>query len=243
MFGIGNRHHTYRELPEPPYSLDLIADLHAGVYPAHLADALRQKVFADPASAAIWNALDATTGELAAVPIVDEELPAFAEEKLDQTLRSILENHAEPEPASVTPLRRRRPGRVLPSVAAVAAAVAAIAVAATFAFGGRSTPPPVAQPAPTTIAAPSDATLLSALGHSDAAAFPDTARRDRCLAANNVAPTTPVLGTASIETGGGPAVVILLSTGTAGQFDALVVGTDCDTTSPATLSRTVIGNK
>jgi hypothetical protein len=242
MFGIGNRHHTYRELPEPPYSLDLIADLHAGVYPADLADALRQKVLADPASTTIWNALDATTSELAAVPIIDDELPAFAKEKLDQTLHAILENRAEPEHTVVTPLRRRRPGRVLTAVAAAAAAVAGIAVATTFAFGDRSAPPPAAQPV-STIAAPSDATLLSALGRSDTAVFPDAARRDRCLAANDVPPTIPVLGTASIETGGGPAVVILLSTGTAGQFEALVVGTDCDTTRPATLSRTVIGNK
>jgi hypothetical protein len=36
-------------------------------------------------------------------------------------------------------------------------------------------------------------------------------------------------------------VVILLGTGVAGRFLALVVGPDCDTGNPATVSRTTIG--
>ena len=44
-----------------------------------------------------------------------------------------------------------------------------------------------------------------------------------------------------ITVGGRPAAVILLSTGVAGRFEALVVGLDCDTNNPATVSRTVIG--
>ena len=244
MFGIGNRHHTDRELPEPPYPLDMIADLHAGVYPDEVADALRAKVFDDPDSMTIWKALDATTGELASTPVVEEPLPAYAQHKLDQALHMMAADRHAATPETVTPLRRHR-GAILLSAVAAAAAVAAIAVATTFAFSGRSEPAIAEQnaPTPTSIAVPSDATLLSALGQSADTAFGDLARRDRCLAANEIEPATPVLGTSSIQAGGGPAVVILLSTGMAGRFDALVVGADCDTANPATLSRTTIGNK
>ena len=38
------------------------------------------------------------------------------------------------------------------------------------------------------------------------------------------------------------AVAILLSTGVAGVFDALVVGSDCTTDNPSTISRTTVGN-
>ena len=244
MFGIGNRHHTDRELPEPPFSLEMVADLHAGVYPDDVADALRSKVFDDPDSLAIWKALDATTDELSAAPVLEEPLPAYAQHKLDQALHAMAGDHHRATGEAVTPLRRRR-GALLFSAVAAAAAVTAIAAATTFAFSGRSEPAIAEQnaPTPTSIAVPSDATLLSALGQSADAAFGDLARRDRCLAANDIQPATPVLGATSIQAGGGPAVVILLSTGTAGRFDALVVGADCDTANPATLSRTTIGNK
>jgi hypothetical protein len=241
MFGSGDRHHTYSELPEPPYSLDVVADLHAGVYPDDVADVMRAEVLANPDSMAVWNALDATTRELASIPTVDEPLPAYAKDMVDRTLQSIL-GVRPAEKSSVTPLRPRR-GRMLAAVGAAAAAIAAVAVATTFAFSDESAPPTAEREVPASITVPTDATLLSALGHSDTAAFADTARRDRCLAANEVSPTTPVLGTGSIEVGGGPAVVILLGTGKAGRLDALVVGADCDAANPATLSRTTIGNK
>jgi hypothetical protein len=244
MFGMGNRHRTDRQLPGPPYPLDMIADLHAGVYPDEVADALRAKVLDDPDSVAIWKALDATTDELASAPVIEGSLPGYAQHKVDQALHMLAADHHDATAEAVTPLRRHR-GAVLFSAVAAAAAVAAIAIATTFAFSDRSEPAIAEENAPTAtpIVVPSDATLLSALGQSADSAFGDLARRDRCLAANEIQPATPVLGTSSIQAGGSPAVVILLSTGVAGRFDALVVGADCDTANPATLSRTTIGNK
>ncbi len=243
MFGIGNRDHAPRELPEPPYSMDVIADLHAGVYPDDLADLLRPRVLADPDSMAIWNALEATTMQLRDTPAGSEPLPDFAQAKIDAALHSLYGTQI-PEPVEPpTPIWRRR-SAVLTGLAA-AAAVAGIAVATTFALTGGPAQPPVTAdgPAVTVSAPPAEATLLSALGRSDTGAFTDLAARDRCLAANGVPETTPVLGTASIDAGGDPAVVILLSTGTIGTFDALVVGSGCDTGNPATISRTTIGDQ
>ncbi|MBP2475540.1 hypothetical protein JOF53_004412 [Crossiella equi] len=52
----------------PPWSVDLIADLHAGVLDPHLAAALRPRVEADPEGSAILAALDETQAELADLP-------------------------------------------------------------------------------------------------------------------------------------------------------------------------------
>ena len=85
--------------------------------------------------------------------------------------------------------------------------------------------------------------LLSVLGRDDAAFTgqngPD--RVQRCLGANGVAPRTAVVGSGGLSVGGDPAVVILLSTGMAGRFEALVVGSSCDAGTPATISRRTLG--
>lgn len=243
MFGIGNRGHAPRDVPEPPYSIEVVADLHAGVYPDELADLLRPQVLADPDSIAIWNALEATTDQLGGAPTESEALPDFAQARLDATLNSLFGEHIPDPVEPPTPIWRRRSGVV--TGLAAAAAVAGIALATTFAFTGSSPQPSVAQngPAAATTSTPGEATLLAALGRSDAGAFTDVAARDRCLAANGVLPTTQIVGTASIDAGGDPAVVILLTTGTIGRLDALVVGVGCDTGNPATISRTTIGEQ
>lgn len=243
VFGIGNRDHPPRELPEPPYSIDVVADLHAGVYPDELADVLRPRILADPDSMAIWNALEATTDQLGDASAGSEPLPDFAQEKVDAALHSLFGAQMLEPVERPTPIWRQRSG-VIAGLAA-AAAVAGIAVATTFAFTGNSSQSAVAEDAstPTVISTPPEATLLAALGHSDTDVFVDRAARDRCLEANGVPASTPVLGTASIDSGSSPAVVVLLTTGTVGTFDALVVGPGCDTGNPATISRTTIGNK
>ncbi len=250
MFGIGSRGHPPRELPEPPYSVDVVADLHAGVYPDDIAEQLRPRVLADPDSMAIWRALEATTGQLREGAAGSEPLPDYAQATLDATLRSLHDQGStqtpmawSPPAAAPIPLWRRHSGALIGLAAA--AAVAGIAVATTFAFTGGSTEPAFAEGGqnPTSVEAPTEATLLAALGRTDVSAFPDVAARDRCLAANGIASSATILGIGSLDTGGDPSTVILLATGTIGRFDALVVGAACDTGNPATISRTTIGSQ
>ena len=49
----------------PPFSADVVADVHAGVYPEAVTVALRQRIAADPEAAAVLAALDATVADLA----------------------------------------------------------------------------------------------------------------------------------------------------------------------------------
>lgn len=50
----------------PPFSADVVADVHAGVYPEAVTVALRQRIAADPEAAALLSALDDTVADLAA---------------------------------------------------------------------------------------------------------------------------------------------------------------------------------
>ena len=52
----------------PPFDLDVLADLHAGVFGDEVAAVLRARVAADPDSAAVLQALDATVADLHALP-------------------------------------------------------------------------------------------------------------------------------------------------------------------------------
>lgn len=52
----------------PPWEVDVVADVHAGVYPAELTAALLHSISADPQGAAILAALDSTVDELSLLP-------------------------------------------------------------------------------------------------------------------------------------------------------------------------------
>lgn len=54
--------------PGPPFDLDLLADLHAGVYPDDVAMSLRARVATDPQASAALAALDATVQDLHNLP-------------------------------------------------------------------------------------------------------------------------------------------------------------------------------
>lgn len=56
-------------VPEgPPWDVDVVADVHAGVYPADQTADLRRRIAADPQGAAILAALDSTVDDLSLLP-------------------------------------------------------------------------------------------------------------------------------------------------------------------------------
>ena len=52
----------------PPWTLDVLADLHAGRYPAELTSRLRMQIADDPWAASVLTALDATVDDLSLLP-------------------------------------------------------------------------------------------------------------------------------------------------------------------------------
>ncbi|MCZ4580859.1 hypothetical protein O4158_17560 [Gordonia amicalis] len=143
--------------------------------------------------------------------------------------------------------RSRRTRMVVPLVLAAAAVVVvafgSIGVLRLMSSSSDDTPRPTqAQPASTQTLDPTgSASALSVLGRTDGAPFESVAALRRCTAAHLVPATAVVVGSGRIIFHGAPAAAILLSTGIAGRFDALIVGLECDTGSPAFLARGTIG--
>ncbi len=252
--------------PEPPYSEDLLADLHAGALPDDTAAHMRARIANDPAAQRVLAALDRTTDSLRYLSDESKPIPPEVDSRIAATLSAIQNDswarHDAQQP-STAPVdlseRRRRSTTRAPrarfaallvgAAAAIAVLVGVVAVVAT-----RTTDEPGAgvQAQPSTSANTTQldttqldgvekASALSVLGKTAHAPFESDEALRRCTAANGVAASTPVLGSGEITVGGSERVVILLGTGVAGRFDALVVEQGCDIDNPATVSRTRLG--
>src|SRR4051812_498492 len=93
----------------PPWSIDLIADLHAGVLPPEVAAQLRPRVEADADAVEVLRALDATLEDLHSLPPIP--MPDHVAARIDAALAA----EARPGIAPVVSLndaRRRRNRRL-----------------------------------------------------------------------------------------------------------------------------------
>lgn len=131
----------------PPWSVDLIADLHAGVLPPEVAAQLRPRVEADPEAREILQALDATLADLEALPPIP--MPDHVAARIDAALA------AEARPAapvvSLDAARKRRNRRLGLGGGVLVAAAAAFGIVYAVAPGGQqANTPGDAAPAPTT---------------------------------------------------------------------------------------------
>jgi hypothetical protein len=131
----------------PPWSVDLIADLHAGVLPPEVAAQLRPRVEADPDAREILQALDATLADLEALPSIP--MPDHVAARIDAALA------AEARPVapvvSLDEARRRRNRRLGLGGGVLVAAAAAFGIVLAVSPGGQqANTPGDAAPAPTT---------------------------------------------------------------------------------------------
>src|SRR5262245_23302971 len=81
----------------PPWSVDLLADLHAGVLDAELSAQLWPRVNADPKARAVIDSLDVVKvelGQLGSAPV--EPMPAHFAARLDAALAAEAQRFAAP---------------------------------------------------------------------------------------------------------------------------------------------------
>ncbi|MGV9709851.1 hypothetical protein ACWDTI_04215 [Gordonia sp. NPDC003424] len=239
------------DYPAPPFSVELIADLHADVLPADVADHVRAHLDEDDNARSVLAALDHAVAQVRSAPVPSRTVPPAVTDRTAKTLAHIRAEVLDRGAGTVTHLesarqQRARRGRWLAvGGAAVAASIAAV-VAITVGVGRSPQPvtPVEAQHQPTatkTVPAAERASLLSVLGHKDFAPFGSEAALRRCTAANGVPTHTVVLGSGPVTLDGREAVVILLATGVAGLIDALVVAPECTTNHPLLINRMQIG--
>jgi len=222
----------------PPYSAELLADLHAGALDETLAARLRPLVRRDAEAVAHLARLDATRARLAALRNAPptESIPPVVAARLET---AFTEGRPETLPSSSRSITRRRWLAVTGVGAAAAVAVMLVVVVRGTAFGSED-------PAGVPVAAVEDgdlfepSTLRSMIGHTEPALLGDPAQLRGCLDANGFPGRAPI-GSRRIRFGDDDAVLVLMSDPDTPALTALVVGTGCDADDPATLARKTIG--
>jgi len=237
----------------PPWSVDLIADLHAGVLPPEVAAQLRPRVEADPEAREVLQALDATLADLEALPPIP--MPDHVAARIDAALA------AEARPVapvvSLDEARKKRNRRLgLGGGVLVAAAAAFGIVFAVSPGGNQANTPPAAQdasPTNTNVSAePPLAVKESELGSAvgdvlKAQNYGPLETQDRlsgCLQGGGIASTSKPLGISPITLDGKNAVMAVLPAGL-GQYRLVVLDPNtCGPDKPeGVLANTTIGQR
>jgi hypothetical protein len=89
------------EPSRPPWSVGVLADLQAGVYPDDVSARLRTQIAGDPQALAILAALDATVGDLSLLP--SPRMPDHFALRLDATIAAESSARASASAAAVPP--------------------------------------------------------------------------------------------------------------------------------------------
>ncbi|WP_410609003.1 hypothetical protein [Amycolatopsis sp. lyj-109] len=252
----------------PPWSVDVLADLHAGVLDDTQAAELWPLVNADPEARAILDALDATQADLASLADAPAPpMPAEFAARLDAALAAEAAaafrerpqgatqapRQAGPGDAPVVDLAaaRRRRNKRLGWAAGVLTAAAAAVVAVTVAIPDTAQQPgtpDVAAPAPTGPSVGGDgagaqALVGKAIGVRDFGPLQNEDRLDACIAAAGLDPKVRPEGIRPVNVGGKAGVMIILTTGKLAQFRLVAFGADCGPGNPAVLFDKVVGEK
>ncbi|MFJ1765883.1 hypothetical protein ACIOD2_36535 [Amycolatopsis sp. NPDC088138] len=250
----------------PPWSVDVLADLHAGVLDDDRAAQLWPVVNADPEARAILDALDATQADLASLAEAPAPpMPAEFAARLDAALAAeaaaaFPQQRTAPAPeqtgtgdAEVVDLAaaRRRRNKRLGWVAGVLTAAAAAVVAVTIAIPSttqQSGTPNVAAPPPSGPTVGSDgsgaqALIGKAVGVRDFGPLGTEDRLDGCITAAGLDANVRPEGIRPVNVDGKAGVMIILTTGKLAQFRLVAFGADCGPGNPAVLFDKVVGEK
>lgn len=218
------------ETSRPPYSADLLADLHAGAVDDARAAELWPLVRTDPAAMAVIGQLDAVQARLGRLRESEpaERIPPAVAARIDTALGGIQR-----------PPRRVWMAGAGAAAAAVFAAVFAIVLIDSAPAGEDTGHDSVAAPPSDAVFEP--AALRSIVGTTSLGPLALDESLEKCLAANGFDETSPLLGSREMVYRERDAVLLLLSGPQAPQLTALVVGTECSTDTPATLAIRTIG--
>lgn len=234
---------------EAPLTLELIADLHAGVFDEQVTAQLRLRVAADSQARTVLAALDATVADLGALP---QQRTARMPEAVADRLDAALAAEAQSAPvAGLAARRHRRTGWM--SVTVLAAAAAAVGVVALSGVQLETAGTPQADDAlgsatgvkPTEPLALTRGNLGGALDQAlkdpDYGPLSPHPMLQNCLAANGVAAAGEPLGALEVTLDGRRGVLLVLPTGRIAQVRLLVVGPDCGPDNPSHLADYLVG--
>ncbi|MFD4249778.1 anti-sigma factor family protein [Amycolatopsis thermoflava] len=246
------------EAAGPPWSVDLLADLHAGVLDDDEAARLWPLVQADPEARAIIDALEATTADLADLSADVPPMPAEFAARLDAAIAEESRRAFPQQQPGVAPVvsldaarrrRNKRIGWISGVVAVAAAAVAAVAIAipggtSPSSGGSVAAPPPgqSAQQPPLNLRSDQTASAVGQMqGTFDYGPLGGADALQRCLTAAGFADTAKPIGVRQGSIDGQPAVLTLLTTGQLAKFRLVAFTPTCGSDNAGVLLDKVIG--
>jgi hypothetical protein len=236
------------EAPQgPQWTLDSLADLHAGALDHEATKELRQQVAEDPAAVEVLDALDAARHDLAALPA--PAMPAEVTAKVSAALaeEARVRQRLTAPPVAHLPRKNRR--NLTWGIGGLAAAAALLG----FVLLSTTMPPNHPENIPSSAASQAPlalsghdvrldrAELTEVLRSREySAALSDPRALNACLRAHGA--TVDPIAAREITLDGRPAQLFILSTGVAGKFRLLAVGSDCGAEHPATISDSTVGD-
>jgi hypothetical protein len=239
---------------DPPLTVELLADLQAGLLDHADAAHVRWQIRVDPAAQHAMRALNQVRYDVAALATdaaSAPDAPSGVVTSVQEALRSAV------SPVGKSGARGRavhsvRPGlppaRVVAGVAGAAAVIAGIAVG-TAALVAVPAPTPSAPATALHITVPPRATtipltaplILGLLDRSpDYGALSDAARRSSCLIGLGYPASTRVLGAQPVEINGRPAVLLVVPGNVPDALTAVAVAPNCSSTDTGLLVETVV---
>lgn len=236
-------------VPAPPFSEDLLADLHGGVLDPETSAALWPLVEGDPDALAFISKLDNVSHSLrtwderiAPHEPMPPELAARIHSALDgEWKQQQPQHHSDSNVISIARSRHR----LLMGGAAAAAAIAVVAVLIAV-RPTESNSVITAQPTPTVSENtagenPAPERFLTLIGSKELGPLEDPLKLAGCLQANGFSQDEPLLGSGEVTVDGNPAVALLLRGTQPRQITILAVGPQCSADNPNTLSINTIG--
>ncbi|MGL4305039.1 MAG: hypothetical protein ACRCSF_02700 [Mycobacteriaceae bacterium] len=233
-----------------PYSSDLLADLHAGIVPTVLAKELWPTVLKDRAAVEFLDALDDTSALLQSLDTIEPEQDSAPAEVLTRITSALPSNVLTFPPPKDRAARNKLQtlGIAVGSIAACTALILGITTVVGYNTDKESSDsavaatPPKNTPGPSTApsSANSQTSFLAYLGKNELGPLSEPTALKQCLVAHGLN-TTPLLGSGTLEFNNQSAVLLLIPGPNPATITALVVGTGCNSTNPALISRTNIG--
>jgi hypothetical protein len=235
---------------DPPLTVELLADLQAGLLDDDAAARVRKRVREDPQAEQTLRALNQVRRDLAALgadPTSAPDVPPQVTARISAALRSAGET--QPHPGAAHSARPHiRPARLTATVVGVGAVLAAIGVGTAALINAPEPAPstPVTAEHITVSTPPmtiplSQAEILGLLNRSpDYGPLSDPARRASCLGGLGYPASTQVLGARPIEINTRPGVLLVLPGGMPDDLAVFAVALNCSAADTGLLANTQV---
>lgn len=217
---------------DPPLTVELLADLQAGLLDDATAARIRSRVRSDPQAQQILRALNRVRRDVAAMGADPAWGPAARPAVVDSISAALRSARPNSSPGAAHAARPHvHPVRMIAGAAGLCAVATAIGV------GAVVDAPPPAPSAPTT--AQHITVSKPALG-PPGGPLGDPSRRTSCLSGLGYPASTPVLGAQPIDIDARPAVLLVIPADTPDKLAVFAVAPHCSAADTGLLASTVV---